>query len=193
MVVNPMSGPAIVISATFTADAIEQTLSFWMRELGFDYSVHIAPYNQVFQLLLDPAGALASNRDGVNVVLVRFEDWSHASGIAQLQSDVLHFAAVLKTAAQSLAAPLLVCICPASPTFDAAIQNRMEEVVASAVADLSTVHLVTPREIKELYPVARPHDPLGDELGHIPYTPAYFAALGTMVVRKIHALRTPPF
>jgi FkbH-like protein len=193
MVVNPMSGPAIVISATFTADAIEQTLSFWMRELGFDYSIHIAPYNQVFQLLLDPAGALASNRDGVNVVLVRFEDWSHASGIAQLQSDVLHFAAVLKTAAQSLAAPLLVCICPASPTFDAAIQNRMEEVVASAVADLSTVHLVTPREIKELYPVARPHDPLGDELGHIPYTPAYFAALGTMVVRKIHALRTPPF
>src|ERR1035441_122607 len=41
MVVNPMSGPSIVISATFTADAIEQTVSFWMRELGFDYSIQI--------------------------------------------------------------------------------------------------------------------------------------------------------
>jgi len=77
MVVNPMSGPSIVIGATFTADAIEPTLAFWMRELGFQYHIQIAPYNQVFQLLLDPAGALATNRGGVDIVLVRFEDWAH--------------------------------------------------------------------------------------------------------------------
>jgi FkbH-like protein len=190
MVVNPMSGPSIVISATFTADAIEPTLAFWMRELGFDYRIRMAPYNQVFQLLLDPAGALASNRDGVNVVLVRFEDWAHAP---RLEADIQHFAASLKEAAQSFAAPLLVCMCPASAGFDAAFQSRMEDLVAAAVADLSTVHLLTPHEIDGLYPVAQPHDSLGDKLGHIPYTPAYFAALGTMVARKIHALRTPPF
>ena len=184
-----MYGPSIVISATFTADAIEPTLAFWMRELGFDYRIRMAPYNQVFQLLLDPAGALAANHDGVNVVLARFEDWAHEG----LEGDVRHFAASLRAAAQSFAAPLLVCICPASPGFDAELQSRMEALVAAAVADLSTVHLVTPREIGALYPVAQPHDPLGDKLGHIPYTPAYFAALGTIVARKIHALRTPPF
>ena len=43
MVVNPMSGPSIVISATFSADAIEPTLAFWMRELGFDYRIRMAP------------------------------------------------------------------------------------------------------------------------------------------------------
>jgi len=193
-----MSGPFIVISATFTADAIEPTLSFWMRELGFDYHIQIAPYNQVFQLLLDPAGALASNRDGVNVVLVRFADWAHAQDSAapdpaRLEADIQHFAASLKTAAQSFAAPLLVCLCPASPGFDADFQSRMEEFIAAAAAELTTVHLVTPHEIDALYPVSQPHDPLGDKLGHIPYTPAYFTALGTMVARKIHALRTPPF
>ena len=198
MVVNPMSGPSIVISATFTADAIEPTLAFWMRELAFDYPIRMAPYNQVFQLLLDPAGALAANRDGVNVVLVRFEDWAHAQNgaapdLARLEADVQHFAASLKTAAQSFAAPLLVCICPASPGFAPDFQSRAEEFVASAAADLSTVHLVTPHEIDALYPVSQPHDPLGEKLGHIPYTPAYFAALGTMVARKIHAVRTPPF
>ena len=31
-----MAGPSLVISATFTADAVAQTLEFWMRELGFD-------------------------------------------------------------------------------------------------------------------------------------------------------------
>jgi hypothetical protein len=55
-----MSGPSIVISATFTADAVELTLAFWMRELGFDFCLRMAPYNQVLQLLLDPAGALAA-------------------------------------------------------------------------------------------------------------------------------------
>jgi FkbH-like protein len=198
MVVNPMPGPSIVVSATFTADAIEQTLTFWMREMGFDYRIQIAPYNQVFQLLLDPAGALAANRDGVNVVLVRFEDWAHAQNgaapdLARLEADIQHFAASLKTAAQSFAAPLIVCICPASPAFAAGFQSRMEQLVATAVAELTTIHLLTPRDIDALYPVAQPHDPLGDKLGHLPYTAAYFAALGTMLARKIHALRTPPF
>src|SRR5580658_7752050 len=90
MVVNPMSGPSIVISATFTADAIEPALSFWMRELGFEYQVQIAPYNQVFQHLLDPAGALASNHGGVNAVLVRVEDWAHAE--PPVEADTQHFA-----------------------------------------------------------------------------------------------------
>jgi FkbH-like protein len=192
-VVNPMSGPSIVISATFTADAIESTLSFWMRELGFDYGIRMAPYNQVFQHLLDPAGGLAANRDGVNIVLVRFEDWAQATDMVHLEADVQHFAASLKGAAQSFAAPLIVCICPASPGVDVGFQNRMEELVAATAAGLSTVHLVTPREIGVLYPVAQPHDPHADKLGHIPYTPAYFAALGTIAARKIHALRTPPF
>lgn len=193
-----MSGPSIVISATFTTDAIEQPLTFWMRELGFDYRIRIAPYNQVFQLLLDPAGVLASNHDGINVVLVRFEDWAHAQNgaapdLARLEADVQHFAASLTVAAQSFAAPLIVCICPASPAFAAGFQSRMEDLVVAAAAEIGTVHLVTPRDIDALYPVAQPHDPLGDKLGHIPYTAAYFAALGTMVARKIHALRTPPF
>lgn len=193
-----MSGPSIVISATFTADAIEPTVSFWTRELAFDYRIRMAPYNQVFQLLLDPAGALASNRDGVNVVLVRLEDWAHAQDgaapdLARLEVDIQHFAASLQEAAHSFPAPLLVCVCAASPAFDVGFESRMEALIAAAVAGLSTVHLVTPGEIDALYPVAQPHDPLGDKLGHIPYTPPYFAALGTMVARKIHALRTPPF
>ena len=191
-----MSGPSIVISATFTADAIQPTLTFWMRELAFDYRIRMAPYNQVFQLLLDPAGALAANRDGVNILLVRFEDWSPDSG--HLEADVQRFAASLTDAAHSSAVPLIVCICPPSPTFPHDLQERdqqerMEVIVAAAVAGLSTVHLVTPAEVDAWYPVAQPHDPLGDKLGHIPYTPAYFAALAAIVARKIHALRTPPF
>src|SRR5579862_450908 len=192
-----MSGPSIFVSATFTADAIEQTLAFWMRELGFGYGVGMAPYNQVFQLLLDPAGALAANHDGINALLVRFEDWARtpdraAEDLARLQEDVRHFIAGLETAARSFRAPAIVCICPASPGFPAEWQSRLEALVADGAAELNTVHLIRPSEISESYPVGQIHDPLGDKLGHIPYTPAYFAAMGTMIARRIHALRVPP-
>ena len=64
----------IALSATFTADSLKDPLQYWLRELGFPGEVELAPYNQVFQSLLDSAGLLARNRGGINIVLVRFED-----------------------------------------------------------------------------------------------------------------------
>src|ERR1051326_3740923 len=83
--------PAIAITATFTAETLEPTLAFWLRELKFDYQIRFAPYNQVFQQLLDPAGLFAGNRNGLNVVLVRFEDWARFRGsftVAELEEEV---------------------------------------------------------------------------------------------------------
>ena len=37
--------------------------------------VRFAGYGQVFQELLDLGGLFARNHEGVNVVLVRFDDW----------------------------------------------------------------------------------------------------------------------
>ena len=67
--------PSVVVTATFTAEPIELALRFWLKELGADDGVRFAPYNQVFQQLLDPHSLLGRNRGGVNLVLVRFEDW----------------------------------------------------------------------------------------------------------------------
>jgi FkbH-like protein len=50
-----------------------------------------------------------------------------------------------------------------------------------------------PCDIQELYPVGEVHDPHGDELGHLPYTPEFFAALATAIARKIHAILRPPY
>src|ERR1700677_2560083 len=68
----------VAVSATFTAEPVREALDFWMGELELPASVAFAPYDQVFQQLLDPAGLLSRNREGVNVVLVRPEDWLRA-------------------------------------------------------------------------------------------------------------------
>ncbi len=60
----PLDDRAIAISATFTAEAIQPGLAFWMGELGLGYEVRFAGYNQVFQELLDPGGLFARNRNG---------------------------------------------------------------------------------------------------------------------------------
>ena len=46
-----------------------------MAKLNFAISVEFAPYDQVFQQLLDPDSQLSRNQDGINVVLVRLEGW----------------------------------------------------------------------------------------------------------------------
>jgi hypothetical protein len=55
----------IAISATFTAEPVEEALAFWMRELGFSSVIEFAPYNQVFQQLLDPSSLFSKNRNAM--------------------------------------------------------------------------------------------------------------------------------
>ncbi len=65
----------LAISATFTVEPLEESLRFWMQELDGDAEIEFAPYNQVFQQLLDPTSLLSQNQTGINLILIRFEDW----------------------------------------------------------------------------------------------------------------------
>jgi FkbH-like protein len=167
----------VAISATFTAEALEPGLAFWMRELELAGKIQFAAYNQVFQELLDPNGLFARNGTGANVVLVRFEDWN--------AGQAGEFVEALRAAAGRLTAPLIVVLCEGTREYDVLLRRF--------VCDLPSVHLVTSGEIDALYPVAEVHDPHANQLGHVPYTPAYFVALATTIARKIHAITAAPF
>lgn len=189
--------PAIAISATFTAEALEPTLGFWLRELKLDHQIRFASYNQVFQELLDPGGLFAGNRGGLNVLLIRFEDWARFRdqvSVAELEEHVQHFISAVHSAASAASAPILICVCPASPEFlsesgRAQFAQRSEDSIVGAFADQSSVHVAGTAEIQRLYPVPEYYDSHADELGHVPYTPEFFSALGTLIARKLHALR----
>ena len=89
------NSPPVAVSATFTAEPLREILSFWFGRLGVDSPIRFAPYNQVFQQLLDQSSLLAQNRGGVNVVLVRFEDWARfrdpsLATLESLEQDVRH-------------------------------------------------------------------------------------------------------
>ncbi|WP_017717584.1 HAD-IIIC family phosphatase [Kamptonema formosum] len=199
----------VAIAATFTAEPVEESLSFWLSELDIPCKIEFAPYSQVFQQLLDPSSLLSHNQNGINAILLRMEDWErHEERAAvgqplqpavkhRIESNLRDFLRALKSRAQISATPQIVCLCPPSPAAAAdanrqAFFQQMQERVKLELDSLTGTHLVTAEEVAASYPVAQYYDPHTDELGHIPYTPAYFTALGTSIARKIARLLAPP-
>jgi amino acid adenylation domain-containing protein/FkbH-like protein len=199
----PRPETAIRIAATFTAEPLGEPLQFWIRELGLKNVVEFAPYNQVFQQLLDQKSMLMRNRAGLNVLLIRLEDWEAgpvcAAGpvAAGLDRNVCEFLAALKAAVAKAESPWLVCLCPTSPCSRAnaslsALLNATEQRLIAELEALSSVHVLRAEELEKLYPVENCYDTASEELGHVPYTSQWFTAMASGIARKYHALNRPP-
>ena len=51
----------VAICANFVAEPLEEPLQYWLGEMGVASSISFAPYNQVYQQLLDPSSLLAGS------------------------------------------------------------------------------------------------------------------------------------
>lgn len=176
----PSDDRAIAIASTFTAEAIQTALSFWTAELALTHDIRFAGYNQLFQELLSPDGLFARNH-GFNIALVRLDDWIPAG----VEDAARHFIDAVRLAA-GFPAPLMVAICPPAPGNESTTEVA-RSLIRAALADLPAVYFADPE------PVANAHDPYAGELGHLPYTPLFFASLATAIARKIHALSRSPY
>ena len=190
----------IVIAASFTADLLREPLAFWLEKLNMPWRIEVAPYNQVIRQLLDSSGVPQGNRNGINVVLLRFEDWERYQPAVEvstrrdfLESMLREFVAAVKSSTVYCTAPLLICICPPSPTGihgkESSVSDYLEAALTSELASVVGVHVISGTEITKRYPVASYYDAVGDKLGHVPFTPLYFTVLSTVLARKIYALQ----
>ena len=197
----------IAIAATFTAEPLEPPLAYWMRELGLESRIRFAPYNQVFQQLLEPASLILTNDDGLNVVLVKPDDWIRSrddSDISiNLQRDELErkardFLAAMRSVASRSTVPHLAMMCPVSPAVVengelATIFRNLEETLLADLHQTPGICCVSSSELQTTYPVAPGFDAVLDREAHIPYTPAFHAALATMIARRLYALTSRPY
>jgi len=194
----------IVIAATFTAEPVEATLAFWMKELGIPAKIRFAPYNQVFQQLLDPASMLARNSEETNIVLLRLSDWrgsdeNQTASAAQgkIEASVHGFVGALQGFAQKAHSPFLVGVCPSERKL--AIDSnwteflqRMEQVLISELGGLTGFQIIPSTQAFECYAVEDYEDEYADKLGHIPYTPAFYTALGSTLARQMFSSHSNP-
>ena len=176
---------------------------FWGRRLSLDLNVHFAPYNQVSQALLDPAGPFVANHHGVNAILVRMEDLAQfnrhdPATLPRIESNLRALLDLVRAASARMSVPLVFVVCPSSPEFlaDPVRARAVRELTALTETILDGapgVQSLACDEIERLYPVLEKHSEEGDRLGRIPYTDLYFCALGTALVRLTHGLFMPPF
>jgi FkbH-like protein len=187
----------IAVAATFTAELLEDAATFWQQELRWPTRLVFAPYNQVFQALLDPASELHRPGTTLNVLLVRPEDWiRYCNGSAQRRETLAKATADFITAVRQarLRAPLALYLCPAGAgTPDADAVAIAEERIRAELAGVSGVTVLDAAQALSRYAVVDVFDSAADSAGHIPFTHAWFAAMSTELVRRAASLKRPPF
>ena len=72
------TAPSLVVASNFTAEPLEDSLKFWSAHFGVRAKIEFAPYDQIFQQLLQTESPFRSNRDGVNILLLQLEKWAAA-------------------------------------------------------------------------------------------------------------------
>jgi hypothetical protein len=114
-----LSSFRFAISATFSAEPLQSSISFWGRQLKVHFETRFSPYNQLLQSLLDPGSEFAKNTHGVNVILLRLEDLAHfdhdhPSTLDTIRAGVHDVLDALRDGPANLLSPVIVCLCPAS-------------------------------------------------------------------------------
>ena len=192
-----------VVASTFTADPVAESIHYWMGNLHMPGRVALADYNQIFQELLDPASLFARNTVGANVVLLRFEDWLRfqkdvSDPLEHLERTASELLDAVKQASGRMAVPLLVMVCHNTPGNEvrgvsAEDYRKLEDVLRIGLKAVSNLYFIGTQEFEALYPVSDYYDGRGDEVGHMPFKAEYFAAMGTMLSRRLFVLKTSPF
>src|SRR6266851_176943 len=188
----------IAIAASFTAEPLLPSLPFVLRQAGMALDVSFAPYNQVFQELLSPSSLFARNTNGVDVILIRIEDFIRDvvdvdTALKTLARTVEELSSALSSHAQRAKVPTIVAVFAPSPKASATFLTELTLAnarVSSLARSLPGVALLTAEEI-DLVSNGDPYDTISDELAHVPFTQPYYASLALAIARKAHALLVP--
>jgi hypothetical protein len=197
---NPGLVQRFRISATFNAAPLQAVLDVWARSRGAECDVAFAPFNQPLQTLLDLTSVFAQNRDGVNILLVRWEDLGQIqkygeAALSQIDANASELVHAVRATSSQMAVPLVFCVCPPSPKYGEAHQtffDRLNDQVSACAGEASTVHYLDYKTIVAAYPIESWDNPQGHEHGRVPYTDSYFAALGSALTRLALRLNQQP-
>jgi hypothetical protein len=175
---------------------VRDTVQFWLDAAGIRSNLVFAPYAQVLRQLLDGDGALGTGPDDVDMVLLRWEDWlryqpdvAFADAVVALRRVLHELVTAVRVFRERCATPLVIGVCPPSHRFRQAPWDGAFEALTDRLVRLTAGHPAT--EVLRLdQPTGWPGvvdvcDPRADKLGHVPYTPEFFAVLGTAVAREV--------
>jgi len=208
---------AINVASTFVAEPLNDYFEFWMKKLDISTRVNFAPFNQVFQQLIDPDSLIFKNQKGCNIICVRLIDWLQQKKKANkthILGIIDEFIILLKNAISRSNAPLVICVAPVNSDLItssnyAQLIKICENELINRLHAIKSIHLLTEKEIQGLYPLQNAEaedlvkagsiaatdsifDPLTDEVASIPYNERFYCAMATTLTRYIYSLNSLP-
>jgi FkbH-like protein len=181
----------VVIAATFIAAPLASALQLYARAFGLAAEVEFFDFNQIPQALLDPDSPMRKNRTGLNVALIRPEDWP-GHGPDELRVQAGHFLSAIKNFAVSSGCALLVSDLPpslspgqpGSPVEAAELTTWWGQQIASlrGVELLKFIAII--EEIGRSAARAMP----GEGETPLPFSPAVYQRLGIGIARTLRKL-----
>jgi len=188
----------IAVAASFTAEPLLPSLRFVLEAAGLTADVRFAPYNQLFQELLAATSLLGANTAGVDVILLRVEDFARQAksgeeALRLINDTVPEFLNALAHHARRTNTPTIFAALPASVNPAGVPRGTLEAANASLMTQARKLPGLIPLLPQDIDVVATDErfDVVGDELGHMPFTEDYYAAISAAIARKIHALHVP--
>ncbi|MGG4091723.1 HAD-IIIC family phosphatase [Paenibacillus lautus] len=187
--------------STFTADPIRSYVSWWGEQFGTRVDIRFAPYQQVFQELLNPDSSFSSE-EAAGLLLVRFEDWLRDDRSPEAQ-QIKKLERALTDMLQTLSAgrrtgPIFAGVFPVSASLGASpvMESYLEELGnrwKRELERLDYVQVIDFRELSSMFGIEHIHDSTADEAAHMPFTPESYAAIGTLIARRLLAWQGHPF
>ena len=117
--------------------------------------------------------------------------------LPDLQEKVDEFVLALNSFAHMVDSPTVLCLCPPIRIGSAAACGQtlaaMERNLLRRVGGFPNLHAIGSEAILARYPSANFNDLHAHQLGHVPYTPEGFAAIGSSLFRTIVGLQLPPY
>lgn len=203
----------IAIAATFTTQPLLPSLQFWRQELAWPFRIQFAQYNQVFQELLLPGSTFTTNANGMNALLIKWDDWLRyfnkektAKGnqeksptVTKKQKEHLkeafsEFLKALHSYAAHSPCHTLLLICPPAPTYGKSRTFRQffrsfEEKLVTQLKELNSIELLKAEAFHSQYQVTTIFDSVSDAVGHVPYAQEYYNFLATLIIRRYYSLK----
>ncbi|HTR42243.1 MAG TPA: FkbM family methyltransferase [Pseudomonadales bacterium] len=116
---------------------------------------------------------------------------------ADLQNKIDEFVQAVDSFTRATSAPTILCLCPPAKKDSSSAINQIlaesENYLSAKVREFPNVQVIGSETILGRYQSGEFHDAHANQLGHLPYTPEGFAAIGSSLFRTLTGLRRAPY
>lgn len=181
---------ALAIAATFTSEPVKDYIVWLGNKFGIDISVKFASYNQVFQELLDPHGLISQN-SGVNLLLIRFEDWIRDDSsdtknkIVKLEKNYSDLINSLQNKEKIVKYFVAVFPVASGDNTESSYIEGMYERFFNDLKEIENIEVIDFRSLPGESGISEVFDEVKDKVGHLPFSDEFYAAMALKIADTI--------